>query len=191
MRKITFDLETKNFFHDVGSNEPSALDISVVCIHDSEDDQYKSFLEKDLNKLWPIFESADMLVSWNGDHFDVPILNKYYPGDLTRIKSLDLMKEVQAVIGRRIKLDTVAEATLGVNKSGGGSDAINWWREGKFQQVIDYCIDDVKLTKQIYDYAMANGILKYKDYGKLKDIRLNTAAWESPQSQAMTYTLPF
>ncbi len=47
MRKITFDLETKNDFREVGSTDPAALDLSVVCIHDSLDDSYKSFLEKD------------------------------------------------------------------------------------------------------------------------------------------------
>lgn len=60
--------------------------ISVVCIHDSANDQFSSYLEKDFNKLWPILEQADMLITWNGDHFDIPILNKYYPGDLTKIK---------------------------------------------------------------------------------------------------------
>src|SRR6267142_650316 len=116
MRKITFDVETKNFFSDVGSNDPSALDISVVCIHDSADDTYRSFFEQDFGKLWPILEGADMLKTWNGNHFDIPLLNKYYPGDLNKIKSLDLMKEVYNSLGRRLRLDTVAEATLGRNK---------------------------------------------------------------------------
>ena len=57
MRQITFDIETKNFFADVGSNDPSALDISVVCIHDSLDNSYRSFLEKDFPTLWPIRKS--------------------------------------------------------------------------------------------------------------------------------------
>ena len=118
MRKITFDIETKNFFHEVGSNDPTALDISVVCIHDSLDNQYKSFLEKDFPSLWPIMEKADVLITWNGDHFDIPLLNKYYSGDLSKIRSIDLMREARNVIGRRLKLDTVAEATLGKKKIG-------------------------------------------------------------------------
>jgi DEAD/DEAH box helicase domain-containing protein len=127
MRRITFDIETKNFFADVGSNDPAALDISVVCIHDTKDDSYQSFLEADFPKLWPILEKADILVTWNGDHFDIPLLNKYYSGDLSKIKSIDLMNEVRNSIGRRLKLDTVAEATLGINKSGNGFEAVNWW----------------------------------------------------------------
>src|SRR3989344_5388734 len=144
MRKITFDIETRNLFSDVGSNDPADLDISVIGIHDSADDSYRSFMEHDLKDLWPILEQADMLITWNGDHFDIPLLNKYYPGDLSRIKSLDLMREIQLVLGRRLKLDTVGEATLGRNKSGHGLDAIEWWKKGEIDKIVKYCIDDVR-----------------------------------------------
>lgn len=191
MRKITFDIETKNFFHEVGSNDPVALDISVVCIHDSSDDSYKSFLDTELNKLWPILEQADILITWNGDHFDIPLLNKYYPGDLTQIKSIDLMREMQKTLGRRLKLDTVGEATLGRNKSGHGVEAVDWWRNGEIDKLIAYCIDDVKLTKELYDFAMETGTLKYKDMGTIMTAKLNTSGWEQVDKPAMTYTLPF
>ncbi len=75
MRKITFDIETKNTFEDIGENNPALLDISIVCIHDSETDKYDSFLEDDFDRLWPILESADMLIGFNSDHFDIPLLN--------------------------------------------------------------------------------------------------------------------
>lgn len=191
MRKITFDLETKNFFGDVGSNDPADLDISVVCIHDSATGEYSSFLEQDFNKLWPILEQADMFITWNGDHFDIPLLNKYYPGDLTRIKSLDLMREAAKVLGRRLRLDTVGEATLGINKTAHGSEAMEMWKNGEIEKLISYCINDVKMTKEIYDYALANGKIKYKEFGTLKDLKLNTSYWEVPESSAMTFTLPF
>ena len=190
MRKITLDIETKNLFSDVGSNDPTDLDISVVCIHDSFDDSYKSLTEANLKDLWPLLEQSDMLITWNGDHFDIPLLNKYYSGDLNKIKSLDLMKEVQKVLGRRLKLDTAAEATLGRQKTGHGLEAIEWWQNGEVDKVIAYCIDDVKLTKELYDYAMANNFLKYREANTLKTIKLNTSTWEIPESSAMTFTLP-
>ncbi|MDE2037876.1 MAG: ribonuclease H-like domain-containing protein [Patescibacteria group bacterium] len=191
MRVITFDIETKNVFQDTGSNDPASLDLSVVCIHDSADDSYRSFLEQDLRSLWPILEQADMLVTWNGDHFDIPLLGKYYPGDLTKIKSLDLMKEAQKSLGRRLKLDTVASATLGVSKSGHGLDAIEWWKNGEIDKVIAYCIDDVRITKDIYEYALANKRIKYRDNGAIKDLPLDTSGWLAPAAAAMTFTLPF
>ncbi len=191
MRIITFDIETKNLFQDVNSNDPTDLDISVICIHDSSDNSYQSFTEKDMGKLWPIIEQADALVTWNGDHFDIPLLNKYYPGDLSKIKSIDLMREVQLKLGRRLKLDGVAEATLGVKKSGHGLEAVEWWKNGEVDKIIKYCIDDVKITRQLYDYALQNKALKYKDNGVLKDIKLDIASWTEIEPVSMTFTLPF
>lgn len=194
MRKITFDVETRNLFEDVNSNESTALDISVVCIHDSFTDQYTSYLQEDFGKLWPILEQADMLITFNGDHFDIPLLNKYYSGDLTKIKSLDLLVEIKNSLGRRIKLDTIAEATLGINKSGHGLEAVQWWKDGEIDKIIKYCIEDVKITKQLYDYAIENNKLKYKDFGangQIKDIKLDTKEWEKKNDTALTFTLPF
>jgi len=192
MRIITLDLETQNFFQDVGSNEPAALDISVVCIHDSLTDEYKSFVVTDLKGLWPILESADGIVTWNGDHFDIPLLNKYYPGDLTKIRSIDMMRDIQVVLGRRLKLDSVAAATLGTSKSGNGAEAVEWWRKGEIDKIISYCTDDVRITRELYDFAMKNGCLKYKDpAGTICSIPLDTSSWQTPLGGALTFTLPF
>ena len=191
MRKIVFDIETSNTFSDVGSSNAADLDISVLCLHDSETNEYKHFLQEDFTELWGIIEGADMLIGYNSDHFDIPLLNKYYPGDLSQIKSLDLLKEIHKSLGRRIKLDTVAEATLGEKKSGHGLQALKWWRAGERQKVIDYCIQDVKVTKKIYEYALKNGKVKFKELGKVRDIILDTSEWETRQDAALTRTLPF
>ncbi len=192
LRKIVFDIETSNIFDDVGGNDPTKLDISVVAIYDSETDKYTSYSVDELSKLWKIIEQADMLIGYNSDHFDIPLLNKYYPGDLTNIKSLDLLVEIRNSLGRRLRLDTIAEATLGVNKSGHGLQAVQWWKEGKKDLVHKYCIDDVKITKEVYDYAMKNNELKYKDFGEIKTIKLDTKDWEKIKTRpAMTHTMPF
>ncbi|MBI2474642.1 MAG: ribonuclease H-like domain-containing protein [Candidatus Taylorbacteria bacterium] len=191
MRKIVFDIETKNFFDETGSNDPASLDIAVVCIHDSMTDAYTSYFEKDLGKLWPLLEKTDILIGFNSDHFDIPLLDKYYSGDLTKIKSVDILKEVKKSLGRRIKLDTLAEATLGRKKTADGLLAARWWKDGLHEKVRDYCIEDVRITKDIYDYAMKNGHLKYKDGKVLKEIPLNTSQWEAKPEAVLTHTLPF
>ena len=101
MRKIVFDIETSNIFDDVGKADPALLDLAIVCIYDYETGDYSSYLEAELPKLWPILEKADMLIGFNSNHFDIPLLNKYYPGDLKNIKSLDLMHEIKKTLGRR------------------------------------------------------------------------------------------
>ena len=190
MRKIVFDIETANTFADVGSSKPEDLTLAVVSIYDYKTDSYQSFLEKDLNKLWKIIEDTDILIGYNSDHFDIPLLNKYFPGDLFQIKSIDLLKEIHKSLGRRIKLDIVAEATLGEGKSSHGLQAIRWWQEGEIEKVCKYCEQDVKVTKKIYDYALAHGKLKYKDLGKTKEFPIDTSSWEIiSQKPSLTKTL--
>lgn len=192
MRKITFDIETSNIFQDVGKADPALLDLSVICVHDSETNEYSTYLQEELGELWPLIEKADMLIGYNSDHFDIPLLNKYYPGDLTRIKSLDILKEIKNSLGRRIKLDSVAEGTLGKKKIGHGLDAITWWKNGEIEKVKKYCKEDVKITKEIYDYALKNGMLKYKDLSENREIKLDTSGWEEKKDEgSMTHTLPF
>ncbi|MDQ3077044.1 MAG: ribonuclease H-like domain-containing protein [bacterium] len=191
MRKIVFDIETKNTFQDVGKNDPTLLDMSLIGIWDSETNKYQAFLEHELNLLWPIIEHADILIGYNSDHFDIPLLNKYYPGDLTKIKSVDLLKEIRNSLGRRLKLDHIAEGTLGINKSGHGLQAITWWKQGEIEKIKEYCLDDVKITKKLYDYALKHGKLKYKDGEKNVSIPLNTSTWEILEENSLTHTLPF
>ncbi len=191
IRKIVFDIETRNIFEDVGSNNPADLDISVVALYDSETDSYSSYTQEEFGKLWPILEKADILIGFNSDHFDLPLLNKYYQGDLTKIKSLDILKEVRASLGRRIKLDFIAEATLGKNKISHGLEAVRWWKEGKIDDIRKYCIEDVRITKEVYDYARANKKLLFKDGAGVGEVKLDPSKWEDITPTAMTFTLPF
>jgi DEAD/DEAH box helicase domain-containing protein len=190
MRVLTFDIETEGDFRLNG--DFSALDVTVVGVHDSESGKLTGYFKEDFAQMWPLFEKADILVGYNSDHFDIPILNKYYTGDLSKIKSIDLLKEIKNVLGRRLKLDSVAEATLGKKKSGHGLDAVQWWKQGLKDKVMAYCLDDVKITADLYEYAKKKGHLKYRDYDGIREIKLDTSNWESDSDLGgLTHTLPF
>ena len=189
MRVVTFDIETANWMSDTGSSDPADLTIALVGVHDSETSEYTSYLEGELPRLWPLLERTDVLVGYNSEHFDVPLLNKYYPGDLRKIKSLDLMQEIYRVAGRRLKLDAIAEATIGENKSATGPQSLQWWRAGEVEKVREYCLKDVELTKKVFDYACEHGSVKYKELGKIHEVKLNTSEWLAPAGGAMTFTL--
>ena len=188
MRKIIFDIETDGIITNVNGKEVFP-NMYVVCIYDSKTDKYQSFTQDQLKDLWPILEDADMLIGYNSDSFDIPILNRYYSGDLSKIASLDLLSEIKNSLGRRLKMDSVAEATLGRKKTGHGLQAMEWWKQGKYEDVIKYCTEDVRITKDLYDYALANGVLKFKDMGTVKDIKLDTSKWDKKNDAAMTHTL--
>lgn len=190
MRYIVFDLETQNLFQEVGSNDPADLDISVASLYDSDTDSYTTVTVDEIEKLWPIIEKADALVGYNSNHFDIPLLNKYYPGNLTTIKSIDMLEDIKNALGRRLRLDSVAQATVGAKKSADGLQAVRWWREGKVKEVMKYCEQDVKVTKQVFEYARKNGHVKFKDGARNREIVLNIAHWEELDEEAsLTHSL--
>src|SRR5262245_53781157 len=191
MRIVTFDIETYGSFGS-GAKALDNLELTICCIHDSETDSYDSFLKEDLPRLWKILEHTDLLVGYNSDHFDIPVLNKYYPGDLTKIRSLDLLKEIASSLGRRVRLDSIAEGTLGTKKSGQGLQAMTWWKEGNIKKLREYCLKDVEITKKVLDYALANQSLKFKELGIKKEVKLDTSKWlvQAPAA-SLTKTLGF
>lgn len=192
MNYLVFDIETQNIFQEVGSNNPADLDLSVISIYDSKTDKVQSFTIDDLTGLWPIIEKTDVLVGYNSEHFDIPLLNKYYPGDLTQIKSIDLMVFIKKSLGRRPKLDDVAAATLKTKKSAHGLQATKWWKEGKVDQVIKYCEDDVKITRDLFLFALENKYVNLKDFsGKNMKIEIDTSTWEESSDCTLTHSLPF
>lgn len=182
MRKIVFDIETKNIFQDVGSRNPEDLDISVVGLYDFETNKYHTFLQEEFDAMWEIFKKTDLMITFNGEYFDIPLLNKYYRkaglGDLKQIRSLDIFKEIKQTSGRWLKLDKIAMGTFGINKSGDGFDAVKWWNEGKVEEIKKYCLDDVKITKDVYEFAMKNKKLIFKEGPFTKEIKLDTKHWE-------------
>lgn len=192
MRKVVFDIETSNVFADVGKTDAALLDISVVGVYDYATDKYDIFEQSEFKKLWPILENADLLIGFNSEHFDLPLLNKYYSGDLKKIRQLDILKEVKQSFGRRMKLDQIAEGTLGVRKSGHGMQATVWWKNGERERVKKYCLDDVKITKEVFDYAVKNGCLKFREDNKIIDIPLDSKKWIGEETgKAMTFSMPF
>ena len=192
MRAITFDIESTSDSLVRGHVDVNEQELTVVAIHDSDTGEYSSYFKDELYKLWPVLERADMLIGFNSDTFDIPLLNRYYPGDLSHLRSLDLLSEVQKVLGRRIRLQSLAEATLGRGKSGDGLKANEWWKEGKKDKVREYCIEDVRITRELYDYALTHSVLKYRDLRDIRDIKLDTSLWSRGVEGApiMTHALP-
>jgi DEAD/DEAH box helicase domain-containing protein len=191
IRYVVFDIETSNTFQEVGSSDPAKLDIALVGVYDSGTDSYDSFLQDDFPRLWSLLEQIDMIIGFNSEHFDLPLLNKYYPGDLAKIPHLDLLTKVQEVLGHRLRLQSLAEGTLKAKKGGSGLESITWWKNGEVEKVRKYCLKDVELTKKIFDYARTNGALKYNDFGRTREFKIDTSSWLKKNEETMTHTLPW
>lgn len=157
-RTIVFDIETKREFAEVGgAHNRHLLGVAVIGCYDSSDQQFRTFLEHETLAFGQLLRQADLVVGFNSNHFDLPVLQPYLSFDTTRIPSLDLMADLERVLGHRVSLDACAEATLGTHKSGDGLQAIRWFREGKIEEVKRYCLDDVRITRDLYEYGRAHG----------------------------------
>lgn len=168
---LVFDIETignissPNFVED--------MQITVVGVYHYGRDEYKTYFLDELPQLESDLKQADLLVGFNNEHFDTPILNKYYKLDLWSIPSFDILKEFKHITGKRVGLNSIAGATLGMYKSGSGKEAITLYQDGKLKELAEYCLDDVKLTKEVFEYAIRNKHINYTS----KDgwLRLKTA----------------
>ncbi len=167
MRQVFFDVETKNTFDEVGGYFPSKLSPSFigVCVRDGYDGQGEmiEIWEQDLSKLWSIFETADVIIGFNSIGFDMEVLRPLYPGNVDDLPQLDLMVRFKESTGHRIALDSIAQETLGRGKTGHGLDAIKYYKEGRLKELSSYCLMDVELTRDIYDWGRTKGKLKFKN----------------------------
>jgi hypothetical protein len=164
---IVFDIETQNFFTDpdVGRDNYAALKISVVGAYSYLEDRYYSYEEHEMDKLAELFLDARRIVGFSMNRYDVPVLNNYFQRikgapKLWEMERVDLLEEIEMATGQRISLDRLAEANLGQKKTHHGSEAITLYRDGKMEELKEYCLNDVKLTKELYNlYRKQNFLL--------------------------------
>lgn len=167
MIQIILDVETKKTFNQVGGSFPDRLGVSFVGVNVRErigdKGEMLSFFEKDLAKLFPLLEKADVVIGYNIDGFDIPALTPYYSGEIELLPTLDVMDRIKESFGHRIKLDSVAKETLGLGKIGNGLDAIRFYKNQQFEELKKYCLQDVRITRDIYDYGVRNGKVKFRN----------------------------
>ena len=172
---VYFDLETQRTANDVGGwDKKSSMGISLGVTYSTGSNSYEIFSEKRVSDLVDLLTKADLVVGYNSRRFDYEVLMGYTILDLPhQLPTLDLLEVVEQAAGHRLSLDTIAQATLGVGKTGDGLDAIRWWREGKMMEIAEYCCFDVKVTKMVHEYAMQHGELHYMDrFGRKQTLKV-------------------
>jgi len=167
MKQLIFDVETKKIFDEVGGYFPDKLGVSFVgaCwrVSANEKGEMKGFFEENLGDFFQLLEQADLVVGFNSLGFDLPALSPYYGGDFSQLPNLDLLERIKKQLGHRISLDAVAKETLGLGKIGNGLDAIRYYQSGNMKALADYCLQDVAVTRDIYDYGLSKGKIKFRN----------------------------
>jgi len=161
--EVVLDIETQNTFQEVGGYHTDKLKVSVVVAYFYETDEFVAYEEQQLPQLFQRLEQSGRIIGYNNIGFDIPVLNNYYVGDLLQLPQLDMLAKIHSSLGYRIKLDDVAAATIGMGKSAHGLQAVQWWKEGKVREIIDYCTQDVRVTRDVYEFGKENGFILFDD----------------------------
>lgn len=187
---VIFDLETKHSFREF--SDPKKLGITVAALYDYKNHEAKVFTEKELNKLFPLLENSSYIIGYNVNSFDIAVLQAYYPGKVEIFSTFDILEDIREKIGRRLALNDVIYATLGKKKSGHGLMAIDYYKEGKWKELKKYCMDDVLLTKELFDYGVMNKEIQYLNETGKVSIKVDWEKYlEEGKNSDMPLTLPF
>ncbi|MHC1741625.1 MAG: DEAD/DEAH box helicase [Syntrophobacteraceae bacterium] len=172
-----FDLETQRLAQEVGGWQNTHLmRVSVAVLYETLTDTFHVYRENDLPELFNRLQELDLVVGFNISRFDYKVLQAYTPLDLAGLPTLDMLETIHQKLGFRLSLDHLAEHTLGARKDGDGLQAVQWFRDGKWEPLIAYCKKDVAITRDLFEVAQKEGYLLYRDK-KGKTLRL-PIQWE-------------
>lgn len=163
---VVFDLETQRSADEVGGwGNVKAMGLAWAVIYRFPQDEWLDFEEKDADELVKVLRKADLVVGFNQIRFDYEVLRGYSGFNFRKLKSYDILVEINNALGHRLKLDSVATATLGVSKSADGLQSLKWWRDGKKEKVAKYCRQDVEVTRDLFYHILEKEYLLFEKRG--------------------------
>lgn len=172
MNFITFDIETYSP-SDSRKIDTNELRVTVVGVYFSWLDEYVAFLEDNVKDFLDVLKQVDLVVGFNHIWFDLPVLQKYANFDLLQLTNYDIMVEFEKKAGFKPKLDDLAKSNLGTAKTDSYDKYSKYHKEGKWAELIDYCLNDVKITQDLFEIIKKGEKIKYIDVLETKEFILN------------------
>ena len=161
---VYFDLETQKSADEVGGwDHIRDLKMSVGVTYSTRREGYRIYAEREVDELVRELQRADLVVGFNVLRFDYEVLHGYTVFDLGQLPTLDMLVVLHERLKHRLSLDSIANATFGLEKTSEGLQAIQWFKEGRLLEVAEYCCYDVKLTKLVHEHGARHRQLFYKN----------------------------
>ena len=176
---VVFDVETRKLSQNLGCPEKPCVHernscgwdalkrgeggLSVIALWDSYDNRMYLYDMHTMEGLAHHLESADVVVGFNSQEFDVKPIEGILNRKLRLKNHVDILQLIWTALrsrGVRLKgntLDEVAKRTIGRGKSGDGMHAPQLADEGRWAELFQYCMDDVDLTRELIFYIINNG----------------------------------
>jgi DEAD/DEAH box helicase domain-containing protein len=176
---VYFDLETQKSADEVGGwDRIREMKMSIGVTYSTARGDYKIYGENEVNALIDELRRADLVVGFNNLRFDYEVLAGHNPFfDVEQIPTLDMLVELQKTLQHRLSLDSIASATLGVEKTSEGLQAIRWYKEGRLLEIAEYCCYDVKITRLVHEHGSARKQLHYVNrFGKTMSVSVSWPA---------------
>jgi uncharacterized protein YprB with RNaseH-like and TPR domain len=155
---------------------------TTVWATQTDDSDYTVLDEKTIEELVEYMETnGDMgrnVVSYNGSSFDFQLLATQSKSAELKARIYDLAKNhvdlhLACIVarGHRMKMDGLAKASLGTQKSGTGANAVRLWEEKKYNELFSYCRKDVEILRDLFDLAKLENSLQFESArGNLIDV---------------------
>jgi hypothetical protein len=143
-----------------GWHDHANMGISVICTFDYATQRFRVFLEDNMNEFLALARER-LMVGFNSIPFDDAVINAVYGDRYQPLASYDILRETWIAAGlgpdfeypshAGYSLDAIAHANHFSGKSGHGALAPVQWQRGEIGSVIDYCLQDVAITKRLFD----------------------------------------
>jgi len=176
MNVVFFDVETQRSFDEVGGRHNiRRMGLAAAVTYSTATGAYRHYTEDQCAQLLAELRAADLVVGFNVLSFDYEVLRAYTDDPLDDLPTVDMLDHVYRRLGFRVGLNALAECTLGCCKSADGLQALAWYREGKMQEILDYCQQDVEVTRRLYEYGRQYKHLKYRD--RMRRLQMVPVSW--------------
>jgi DNA polymerase III epsilon subunit-like protein len=157
-----------------GWHDCIGMGVSVIGCYDYRDDRYRVFLKDNFDEFRDLVHGSPVVIGFNNAKFDNAVLKACGIVDIWEEKTYDILQEIWAANGGRFSpsgLDAVCQVNFGTSKTGNGALAPVDWQRGNYGKVIDYCMNDARMTKQIMDLVLSGAsVISPKD-GTLLNLR--------------------
>jgi DEAD/DEAH box helicase domain-containing protein len=163
-RYAVLDLETRRSAQEVGGwHRADLMGVGCVVVYDSAADACQHYMQEDVPRLVGDLVEYDLVVGFNILRFDYAVLGGLSRFDFQGLPTLDILADIHAVLGYRLSLDHLARETLGASKSAGGMQALAWWKEGRIDDIVAYCRQDVAVTRDLFLFGLRHGHLLFRN----------------------------
>lgn len=146
-----------------GWNFPASMGIACIGVYDYTADTYRVFGEYEMEDFQKLIDAHDVCVGFNNIKFDNAVL-RTADINIDDRKSYDILFEIGRKTGniKGCSLENVVQTNFpnAAGKNGKGALAPILWQQGYHTKVIDYCLNDVRLTKMLMDRILRFGELR-------------------------------